>query len=105
MNSKFILVSDLKSSTGRIFPKGSEVEVKPFGVHGIKVFHQDHAKAICVKYERASVYLQGFPKPPSQKQIERWYEQGICQSVDGKRVEPDGYSPNEWPSWMIVMGV
>jgi hypothetical protein len=44
-------------------------------------------------------------KQPSARSLERWSEDGVCESVFGARVEPDGYGPHGEPSWLLAIGV
>jgi hypothetical protein len=44
-------------------------------------------------------------KQPSIASLERWDMDGICNSVFGARVEPDGYGPQGEPSWILAMGM
>jgi hypothetical protein len=53
--------------------------------------------------EANQLYLSGL-KIPSLRQLEKWLSDGICGTPDGYIVEPDGYSPNDWPSWLIIVG-
>ena len=41
---------------------------------------------------------------PSVASLEKWSE-GIAKAVDGAQVEPDGYSPDGAPSWLLVCGL
>lgn len=44
-------------------------------------------------------------RPPSLKTLERWMDDGICQTpVCGCRVEPDGGCTHGRPSWMMLLG-
>tara|TARA_B100001250_G_scaffold218220_1_gene187242 strand:+ start:7384 stop:7983 length:600 start_codon:yes stop_codon:yes gene_type:complete len=42
---------------------------------------------------------------PSMDELARMMLDGVCESLDGYRVEPDGYSPAGYPSWLIAMGL
>ena len=42
---------------------------------------------------------------PTQSVVERWILDGVCESVTGERVEPDGYSYDGAPSWLLVFGL
>jgi hypothetical protein len=46
-----------------------------------------------------------FSKPPSLRKLERESNDGVCTTVTGKRVEPDGIGDDGSPSWLLVMGV
>jgi hypothetical protein len=45
-----------------------------------------------------------FGKIPSMKTLENWViGEGICKSVFGSSVEPDGWSYDGSPSWLLVL--
>ena len=44
-------------------------------------------------------------KNPTMRSLEKWSMDGICKSVFGAKVEPDGYGVNGQPSWLIAMGM
>ncbi len=44
-------------------------------------------------------------KSPSVRSLENWSNDGVCQSVGGKRVEPDGWDENGSPSWLLALGM
>lgn len=41
---------------------------------------------------------------PKQNQIQKWIMDSIVPSVGGKRVEPDGYDSQGYPSWLLALG-
>ena len=43
-------------------------------------------------------------KIPSIATLKRWVNDGVCQSVDGCRVEPDGTCKHGYPSWLLILG-
>lgn len=42
---------------------------------------------------------------PTREDIEEWFMDGVCEAVDGCRVEPDGHCPHGAPSWMVILGL
>jgi hypothetical protein len=44
-------------------------------------------------------------KEPSLNSLERWSNDGVCKSIGGKRVEPDGTDENGAPSWLLALGM
>ena len=42
---------------------------------------------------------------PSMATLERWSEDGICEAMDGCRVEPDGTCAHGYPSWLLAIGM
>jgi hypothetical protein len=59
----------------------------------------------CIRLENAHKYLTGFSKPPGMMTLERYSNDGVAKTPTGHRVEPDGYGPDESPSWLLVIGV
>jgi hypothetical protein len=47
----------------------------------------------------------GFRKFPSMAALERMNNDGICTTVTGQRVEPDGVAADGSASWLLVAGV
>lgn len=50
-------------------------------------------------------WLRGFRKCPSINTLQKQDSNGIVSTVTGKRVEPDGFSYDGSPSWMLVIGI
>jgi len=44
-------------------------------------------------------------RAPSVSTLEKWSNDGVCKSVLGKRVEPDGEDENGSPSWLLALGL
>ena len=44
-------------------------------------------------------------KAPSYSTMEKWMSDSFCKSVNGKKVEPDGFDGDGYPSWLIVLGM
>lgn len=44
-------------------------------------------------------------KAPSLRTLERQDCDGICKTVTGQRVEPDGFGCDGSPSWLLVLGL
>lgn len=42
---------------------------------------------------------------PSMETLERWHDDGICETPTGERVEPDGTGTDGVPSWLRVLGL
>ncbi len=52
------------------------------------------------------LYWQGEPVwMPDDETLKQWFYDGICESLDGHRVELDGHSPNGAPSYFIALGM
>lgn len=72
-----------------------------FGYHGHKL------NLLVVNLHSTVKPLTGkpFTKMPGLTALERMSDNGIATTVTGHRVEPDGYGPDDSPSWMLVAGV
>ena len=46
-----------------------------------------------------------FQKMPSLNRLEKMSNDGVCTTVTGKRVEPDGVAEDGSASWLLVAGV
>jgi len=44
-------------------------------------------------------------KTPTTATLERWNDDGRCKTPTGHWTEPDGYGPDNSPSWMIALGM
>lgn len=44
------------------------------------------------------------PRPDYETMCE-WRDNGVCEAVDGCRVEPDGVCEHGMPSWLLALGV
>lgn len=44
-------------------------------------------------------------KMPTERTLYKWMEDGICKSLGGNSVEPDGWSMDNTPSWFLAMGL
>lgn len=44
-------------------------------------------------------------KVPSIRTLEKWSDDGIARSILGKKVEPDGYDSDGFPSWLVALGM
>ena len=52
------------------------------------------------------LYWEGEPVwMPDMETVKRWVYDSTCEALDGCTVEPDGYSPNGAPSYLIALGL
>ena len=60
------------------------------------------------KLERAATlepWRRKVRKLPALRTLERWSYDGVCKSVTGATVEPDGHGPDGAPSWLLALGL
>ena len=106
VGSEVELLRDAKNKNGE-FKAGEKLKIVKYGKdypYSVQLVAQN-GRTISFLAEGAWKKLRGFPKPPSISTVERWNEEGVARSVDGQRVEPDGYSPDGAPSWCLVLGL
>lgn len=65
---------------------------------------ETNGRSIRVRCASLPKYFARF-KTPSLRTLEKAMDEGICPSVTGARVEPDGYGPDGSPSWLIALGL
>ena len=100
------LIKDVKTKNNQ-FQRGTKFRVVKYNDRYpyLVILESDQGLKLSVTPEGGSKLLRGFPKPPSMSQMERWMENGVANSIDGKRVEPDGISPSGAPSWLLALGL
>jgi len=107
VGSSFRLLRDLRTTKGVEFKTGEEVKVREYAREfpwTVRVEAAD-GRRMSLLVEGAHRSLSGFPKPPGLATLERWSTDGVARSVDGQRVEPDGFSVGGAPSWVLVSGL
>lgn len=106
VGSTTTLLKDAKNKHGE-FKAGEKLKIVEYGKEYPWVVRAETSDGRRVSFliEGAWRKLQGFPKPPSMGTIQRWSEDGATKSIDGHRVELDGYSPDGAPSWALVIGI
>jgi len=110
---------DIRVKNGDVIPKGTPVEVvfqghrhpKGATVALLRVrftgqsgrdYQQEPMSTAIANLPNS---VTGISKAPSIRLLEKWSNDGIAMTPTGKRVEPDGYGPDESPSWMLVLGM
>jgi hypothetical protein len=87
---------------GIVLKKGTRAQISP-----IKGTYSDRICNLFID-GHDTIYKAGYPsviKQPSVTSLMRWSEDGISKSVGGKRIEPDGYDCDGFPSWLLVTGM
>ena len=103
----YTLLKDVRTKKGVEFSKGESLKLVKYGSkypYGVK-FQDESGNQIVLIAETAHKKLKGFPKPPSFNTMEKWMSDAVAKSIDGKRVEPDGFSPSGAPSWLLALGL
>jgi len=112
------LTRDFKLTNGDVIPKGTPAQIE---WQGEKASDGDRAcfmrvdftgesgrdysrEPIKVAIRRLHRFLNGF-KPPSFSRLEKMVGDMISTTPTGKRVEVDGYGPDDSPAWTLVLGL
>ena len=94
---------EIKFKSGDVIPVGTEGEVLPYHPIGGK----PHPFKCLVLYS-GKRYLCNYElviEPPSESEIEDIMFDSTCPSVNGVEVEPDGFDPDGFPSWLQALGM
>ena len=99
------LYRDITLKNGIILKKGTKGQISPLrdqngkvSTIGCNLYLDGYDRVMKLSYTSVC-------KQPSVTSLMRWAEDGIAKSVGGKRVEPDGYDPDGFPSWLLVVGM
>lgn len=93
------LPREIKLKNGSTIPVGAVVDVLP---------DQKHPDRICKVAYDGTVYRLRYTsvfKQPNMHTIESAVCDGVCESILGQTVEPDGYDDHGFPSWLLALGV
>lgn len=102
------LKKDMRTKKGVEFQRGESVRLDEYVDKRFMYFVRvvaDDGRKLMVPVERAHMVLVGFPKPPSERTMMRWNSDGVAETVDGQRIEPDGVASNGAPSWFLALGL
>ena len=75
----------------------------PKEYHGAIVRITDGKESISTRTPNMKKYFG--TRLPSLKTLEKYVYDGICKSVLGNNVEPDGWDSQGSPSWLLAMGL
>ena len=115
---------DLKMKDGTVIPAGTSGTLRPVlpnelpsyetgepGIYKrryttIVSFHpQGGEREYKLKMGNLPHYFQGF-RAPSIRTLQKWeWDESMCKTPVGTKVEPDGTDPDGWPSWLLIMGI
>ncbi len=93
---KIYTEKEIKLKTGAVLPKGLETSFSP----------NNHRNCLVV-YEGVSynVRITSAFAAPSMEELEEAVNDGICSSIAGESVEPDGHDQYGSPSWLLALGM
>jgi hypothetical protein len=95
---------EIKLKDGGVIPKGVFCDLS-FGDKPTTIFCklENNERIYKLRASRAGDYFVGIEMPDIET-LEEWSNDGICESVFGERVEPDGWDADGSPSWLLVLG-
>ena len=101
------LLRDVKTKKGSTINKGDRLPLVEWGndYPYAMTLEAENGQVLKVRAPTGHRLLKRFPKPPSDRLIDKWIFDGIAKSVDGKRVENDGFSSSGAPSWLLALGM
>ena len=73
--------------------------------HSNRAFIQHNGEVKVTRLENANSKFTKIIKAPSLRSLEKQDGDGICKTVTGQRVEPDGFGCDGSPSWLLVLGL
>ena len=73
--------------------------------HSNLAFVQHGNEVKITRLENANEKFTKIIKAPSLRTLERQDCDGVCKTVTGQRVEPDGFGYDGSPSWLLVLGL
>ena len=90
-----ITEKSIKLKSGEILPKGLPVS-----------FNSDFPSSCVVHWDRpVKVRITSAFCAPSLEELEEQCNDGVCDSVLGEQVEPDGTDEYGSPSWLLALGM
>ncbi len=97
MNTNITTEKEIKLKIGKTLPKGTPVQFNPESNRNCLVMDD-----LGVVY---TVRITSAFNPPSLEELEEAVNDGICQSIAGESVEPDGRDQYNSPSWLLALGM
>lgn len=88
----------IKLKTGETLPKGLPVTFLGEANPRVCLVHADRDEPFRVRITSAF-------HAPSIEELEDQSNDGVCDSICGERVEPDGYDQHNSPSWLLALGM
>lgn len=82
----------------RILPVGLPVTFDKANPSRCLISHESRVEPYRVRVTSAF-------REPSISTLEKWNDDGVCKSIGGERVEPDGWDSKGSPSWMLAIGI
>lgn len=102
-----INLTNRKSGVKTIIPKGTRLILEfREGSPELVTCAMPDGNKFNVAANRAKTYFGApFTPEPSLKTLERWSDDGIARSLTGGKCEPDGFSTDGAPAWLLALGL
>ncbi len=94
---------EIKTKSGEILPKGSPVTFR--GLDEESTRNSSLCLVQGIRPEPYKVRITSAFKSPSIEQLAEWVNDGVCESILGETVEPDGCDEHGSPSWLLALGM
>lgn len=92
--------------SGDVIPAGTNVELFHSPQAGSRVYLEAVSPlSKTIRIANLYKYFRGFKKAPGIRTLQRMDSNGVVSTPTGYMVEPDGYGPDGFPSWMLVLGI
>lgn len=91
--------------TACTIPAGTELQVHFSETNPGKIYFEYNGSVRVGTVYHAHKFFTGFSKPPGDKALENMVMDSVAKSATGGRCEPDGYSSDSAPSWLLVLGL
>jgi len=97
---KVTLYKDIRLKNGSVLQKGRKA----------LIFPREQSDRTChVKMVDTGdlyvLYYTSVIEPPDLNDLMSEDLDGVVESIDGEMVEPDGHSPDGFPSWLLALGM
>lgn len=103
--TKKTMVFSKNPETACIIPVGTYLKVHFSGLNNAFIYFEYNGALRTSLTRSAYHYFSGFIKEPSLKALDSWERNGFCKSITGGKTEPDGFTPDGAPSWLLALGI
>jgi len=96
---------ELTFKSGDVIPANTEIEVLPLRHKTENKSHPTKCRLFYNDKEYGCNYISVFEQPPEREILSMVFDSN-CQSVGGQYdIEPDGFDPEGFPSWLQALGI
>jgi hypothetical protein len=100
--TSYRLSREMKLKDGTAHKVGSRACIRFEGTQAVLNFGTGEFK---IKAKHLPTYFADNFFMPTDEQLEEWVYDGVCESVRGETVEPDGFDSEGSPSWLVALGL